>query len=40
MQKRNLDSFIADKVSGFLEEAGYVDIKDMNYDVPIGESLL
>ncbi|KAJ8662616.1 hypothetical protein O0I10_001578 [Lichtheimia ornata] len=36
MQKRNLDSFIADKVSGFLEDAGYVDIKDVNYDVPIG----
>ncbi|GAA5812060.1 hypothetical protein MFLAVUS_005509 [Mucor flavus] len=33
---RNMDSFIADKISSFLSDAGYVDIKDINYDVPIG----
>lgn len=33
---RNMDSFIADKISSYLSDAGYVDIKDINYDVPIG----
>lgn len=31
-----MDSYIADKISTFLSDAGYVDIKDINYDVPIG----
>jgi hypothetical protein len=31
-----MDSFIADKISTFLSEAGFVDIRDINYDVPIG----
>lgn len=33
---RNMDSFVADKISTFLADAGYQDIKDINYDVPIG----
>lgn len=37
MEKRQLDSYIADKVSTLLLEAGYVDIKDVNYDVPLGK---
>ncbi|KAI8388510.1 S-adenosyl-L-methionine-dependent methyltransferase [Radiomyces spectabilis] len=32
----SMDSFIADKISGFLNKAGFVDIQDINYDVPIG----
>lgn len=32
-----MDSFIADKISTFLSDTGYVDIKDINYDVPIGK---
>lgn len=31
-----MDSFIADKISSFLSDAGYADIRDINYDVPIG----
>lgn len=31
-----MDSFIADKVSGFLLDTGYRNIKDINYDVPMG----
>jgi hypothetical protein len=31
-----MDSFLADKISTFFSDAGYVDIKDINYDVPIG----
>lgn len=33
---RNMDSFIADKISTYLSNAGYVDIKDITYNVPIG----
>lgn len=33
---RNMDSFVADKISTFLADAGYQGIKDINYDVPIG----
>ncbi|KAL7311914.1 hypothetical protein PS15m_009624 [Mucor circinelloides] len=33
---RNMDSYVADKISSFLANAGYQDIKDINYDVPIG----
>lgn len=36
LKARNIDSFIADKISGFLSDAGYQQIKDINYDVPIG----
>lgn len=33
---RNMDSFIADKISMYLSNAGYQNIRDINYDVPIG----
>ncbi|KAI9251344.1 S-adenosyl-L-methionine-dependent methyltransferase [Phascolomyces articulosus] len=36
MSARGLDSFIADKVSSVLETAGFKNITDVNYDVPIG----
>jgi hypothetical protein len=31
-----MDSFIADKISTYLSDAGYQDVGDINYDVPIG----
>lgn len=31
-----MDSYVADKISSFLANAGYQNIKDINYDVPIG----
>lgn len=31
-----MDSYIADKISIYLSDAGYVDIKDVTYNVPIG----
>ncbi|KAF7720901.1 hypothetical protein EC973_005789 [Apophysomyces ossiformis] len=36
MQARGLDSFIADKISGYLQDAGYCNITDFNYNIPIG----
>ncbi|KAI7900921.1 S-adenosyl-L-methionine-dependent methyltransferase [Cokeromyces recurvatus] len=36
LSSRNMDSFIADKIARFLKEAGYKDIKEIDYDVPIG----
>ncbi|KAI8890271.1 S-adenosyl-L-methionine-dependent methyltransferase [Backusella circina FSU 941] len=33
---KNMDSFIADKISGFFSDTGFIDIKDKNYNVPIG----
>lgn len=40
MTKRQLDSFIADKISGFLVDANFVEIKDIDYDVPLGNKKL
>jgi hypothetical protein len=31
-----MDSFIADKIPAYLSDAGYQDIKSINYDIPIG----
>lgn len=36
MTKRRLDSFIADKISGILADADFIDIKDIDYDIPLG----
>lgn len=36
LEARNMDSFLADKISTFLSDAGYKDISDISYDVPIG----
>ncbi|KAI8078284.1 S-adenosyl-L-methionine-dependent methyltransferase [Gilbertella persicaria] len=33
---RNMDSFIAEKISTFFLDAEFRDIEDINYDVPIG----
>ncbi|KAI8330463.1 S-adenosyl-L-methionine-dependent methyltransferase [Chlamydoabsidia padenii] len=33
---KNMDSYIGDKISLFLQEAGFQGIKDINYNVPIG----
>lgn len=33
---RNMDSFIADKISSYLSDANYVNIQDIKYNVPIG----
>ncbi|KAI8982041.1 S-adenosyl-L-methionine-dependent methyltransferase [Mycotypha africana] len=33
---RGMDSFIADKISGYLQDAKFKNIQDINYDVPIG----
>ncbi|KAI8367952.1 S-adenosyl-L-methionine-dependent methyltransferase [Choanephora cucurbitarum] len=34
---RNMDSFIAEKIPGFLSDAGFCNIETVNYDVPIGD---
>ncbi|CAO3638056.1 unnamed protein product [Cunninghamella echinulata] len=34
---RGMDSFIADKISSFLNDVGFNDIQDINYTIPIGE---
>ncbi|KAI9475491.1 MAG: S-adenosyl-L-methionine-dependent methyltransferase [Benjaminiella poitrasii] len=36
LSARKMDSFIADKISSFLVDAGYRNVKDVDYDVPIG----
>ncbi|KAI8640016.1 S-adenosyl-L-methionine-dependent methyltransferase [Parasitella parasitica] len=33
---RNMDSYVADKISTYLANTGYQDIKDIGYHVPIG----
>lgn len=37
LSARNMDSYIGDKISSFLQEAGFHGIKDINYNVPIGK---
>ncbi|KAG0184134.1 hypothetical protein DFQ28_011715 [Apophysomyces sp. BC1034] len=36
MEARGMDSFIADKISGYLQQASYSGITDINYNIPIG----
>ncbi|KAI9305782.1 S-adenosyl-L-methionine-dependent methyltransferase [Cunninghamella echinulata] len=37
LTSRGMDSFIADKISSFLNDSGFNDIQDINYTIPIGE---
>ncbi|CAO3642637.1 unnamed protein product [Cunninghamella blakesleeana] len=37
LTSKGMDSFIADKISLFLDEAGFKEIEDINYNIPIGK---
>ncbi|CAO3584727.1 unnamed protein product [Absidia cylindrospora] len=36
LSARNMDSYIGDKISTFLQDAGFQEIRDIKYNVPIG----